>query len=130
MDRLQHMGKGNYELIKRDGGRVRFVANGPPITGFTSFTVTAIIDPYGQITTLQYDDLHRVSRIVEPAGRYLEITWDTFYGYDPRSWSYLPIYVRAYDGRGNLMETVAYHYDPQDASGIVNVRFWNLTRVD
>jgi RHS repeat-associated protein len=103
-DLLQHMGGGNFDLLMRDGGRVRFQHP----TGSTSgddLVATEIIDPYGQITLLTRDGAGRLWQITEPGGRYLQIN------YSDQAPPYGAIgSVQAFDGRGNLVETVIYSY--------------------
>jgi RHS repeat-associated protein len=98
-DRLVYAGGGNYDLVMPDGGRVRFE---PPAgaTGTSVYFAQKIVDPYGQETVLTYDSAtanRRLLRVTEPGGRYLDL-------------SGLPARVQAFDGRGNLIETVTYTY--------------------
>jgi RHS repeat-associated protein len=51
-------------LLLPDGGKVRF--SNP----------MQVIDPYGQITTIDFDSHGRRTRVTEPGGRYLQINWD------------------------------------------------------
>lgn len=75
LDGIEHVGDGNYDLLLPDGGRVKFEYRaGSPST----YVATKIVDPYGQITVLSYDSAGRLSRVTEPAGRYLEITYTTY----------------------------------------------------
>ena len=108
----EHIGTWNgYEAIfLGDGGKAVFNETTP---GATNFLVTSVVDPYGNRTAISYDivaytpqgdPIYQRSRITEPGGRYLQIYWD----------SVLPVYnrhvtgVQAFDGRGNLIETVNY----------------------
>ena len=130
MDRLVYMGNYNYDLVMRDGGRVRFIASGPPnANGLTGFSATAIIDPYGQMTTLGYDSQGR-RRITEPGGRYLQFNTATFYSPGGTFSANLLSSVQAYDPSGNLIETVTYHYTGEVYPGVVNCPFFYLTSVD
>ncbi len=70
---------------------------------------TKIIDPYGQITNITLDsNLGRITRVTEPGGRYLLFTYDA---------SYLLTRVDAYDGRGNQIDYVVYHYTAKAPGG-------------
>jgi RHS repeat-associated protein len=55
---------GPQTLFMPDGGKV--------IIGST----TQVIDPYGLVTTIEYDSHNRISQVTEPGGRYLQINWD------------------------------------------------------
>jgi RHS repeat-associated protein len=130
MDRLVYMGNYNYDLVMRDGGRVRFIASGPPnANGVTGFSATAIIDPYGQMTTIGYDSQGR-GRITEPGGRYLQFNTATFYTPGGAVSADLLSSVQAYDPSGNLIEMVTYHYTGEVYPGVVNCPFFYLTSVD
>jgi len=107
-DQLEHMGGGNFDLVMRDGGRVRFRHPAGSASG-SDLKATEIVDPYGQITTLTYDGSGRSSRITEPGGRYLQINYTGPYHIDN---------VQAFDGRGNLVETVSYIYSPRTYGGV------------
>ena len=133
MDRLVHMGNYDYDLVMRDGGRVKFIASGAPDSnGVTHFTATAIIDPYGRVTTIDYDSLGRFSRITEPGGRYLQINYDRFYP-PTNAGSYVDVLssVQAFASPGNLIETVTYHYTQEVSdAGFFYATFYYLTSVD
>lgn len=132
LDRIEHVGGSNYDLLLADGGRVKF----EPAVGSTStndLVAARIVDPYGQTTVLERDSSNRLWRIIEPAGRYLQITYHTYsYTYRWNNVTYTKnvdviIKVEAYDGRGNLMEWVDYSYTEE----IVNqLRYYNLTQVN
>ena len=70
-------------LILTDGGKVEFKATQhsewDPDTRrywyWYSFVAQAIIDPYGQRTTLTYDANGRLTTITEPAGRSLQLSY-------------------------------------------------------
>ena len=97
-DRLVAAGTGVYELIMTDGGRVRFERVGTSI----NYRATKILDPYKQTTLLTYDSATGLlTRVTEPGGRYLQINRPGTAGISS---------VQAFDGRGNLMETVTYTY--------------------
>jgi RHS repeat-associated protein len=135
MDRLVYMGNYNYDLVMRDGGRVRFIASGPPnANGVTGFNPAAIIDPYGQTTTIGYDSLGRFSRVTEPGGRYLQINYARLYALTcPSGQScYADVIssVQAFASPGNLIETVTYHYTQELAPGVFYSTFNYLTSVD
>src|SRR2546423_5590750 len=105
-DRLVHMGNGNFDLLMRDGGKVRFEQ--PLQIGTSSILIaTQIIDPYGQVTTLTYDANRVLSRITEPGGRYLQISYTNGH--------YTT--VQAFSAPGQLTETVTYTYDGNDLTG-------------
>ena len=88
--------RGDFRLA--DGGKVHFdTTNG-------STHATTIADPYGQTTSLTYDNLGFLNRVTEPAGRYLQFTYSTVNG-SPELTE-----VDAYDGRGNRTDYVVYHY--------------------
>src|SRR5436190_1853291 len=93
-------------LILPDGGQVEFKAV-QHISGsqyWYKYHVTAIIDPYGLRTTIASEvvgrhNLRRITRVTEPAGRYLQFNYPTGSN-GPRISS-----VTASDGR-----TVQYYY--------------------
>jgi RHS repeat-associated protein len=103
-----------YELWRADGGKVLF----EHVHGSRGY---AIIDPYGQTTTLSYDGSGRLWKVTEPGGRYLELVYQTFTYWYPwpdathnaAHWAseVLLTAVRANDGRGNTIETVSYGYE-------------------
>jgi YD repeat-containing protein len=100
--RVEATGGGNYKLIMSDGGQVLFATQsywngGGWVQGIFSI---AIVDPYGQTTTFGRDTQGRLTTVTEPAGRYLQV----YYGDHGVST------VQAWDGRGNLMESVSYGY--------------------
>src|SRR5436190_9987863 len=63
-DRLVTIGSGYYELRRADGGKVLF----EPGTVATTYRAYAIVDPYGQSTTLAYDYKGRLWKVTEPGG--------------------------------------------------------------
>jgi YD repeat-containing protein len=70
-DRIAYTGNGNFDLLMRDGGKVKFEHVGTITRGAEySLIATQIIDPYGLVTTLARDSSGRLSRITEPGGRY------------------------------------------------------------
>jgi RHS repeat-associated protein len=129
-DRVVGIGGGQYNLNLKDGGRVEF----GPVPG-VGLAVRAIVDPYGRRTTIE-----RVSglswKITEPGGRFLQISYTTFQypntvnGGPPIIYVEFITKVEAFDGRGNLMEKVLYHYDGVPSGGWFPVTYFNLTRVD
>lgn len=129
-DRLVHLQGNNYDLKLKDGGVVQF----RQVAGRPGHPPTAIVDPYGQTTTLEYDTLNRLSIIKEPAGRFLQLHY-TAYCYlsqapEPHQvCSDFITRVEAWDGRNNLMEKVLYHYDPVITPSPFSVTYWNLDRV-
>jgi RHS repeat-associated protein len=86
---------------------------------------TKIIDPYGQVTTI---DLHPASglitRVTEPGGRYL------LFMYNDPDVSTLLTKVEAYDGQGNLIDRVVYNYTYKSPGGQGQQQMKCLTRVD
>jgi len=68
---------------------------------FCSSTQRKIIDPYGQETNITLGVYGLVTRVTEPGNRYLQFTYNG---------SYLLTQVEAYDGRGNRVDYVVYHY--------------------
>lgn len=114
---LCQRGNDNYDLLMRDGGRVRFLNTNPGAPLLLEYVATAIIDPYGLTTELIRDAAGRLWRIKEPGGRFLQIN------YDSRS-------VQAFDGIGNgignLIETVTYIFQPLTIAGFTGSY---LTRV-
>src|SRR5206468_1351225 len=74
-------------LLLPDGGKVEFEATlmvvygtgGDPNQYWNEYQAKAIIDPYGLRTTFTYDTNSppRLSKVTEPAGRYLQFTYRT-----------------------------------------------------
>ncbi len=105
---LCSMGDGHYDLLLTDGGRVEFRRTAyTTSTGGTVYRryATAIVDPYGQTTTLYHDVDGKLLNVTEPGGRYLQINYQG----QPGSVGLIEN-AHAYDGRGNLLETVRYSY--------------------
>src|SRR5438067_3376632 len=127
MDRLVNVGNG-FDLVLRDGGKVEF-RHPQDSTRATDLVAVAIVDPYLQRTTLQYDSQNQTLKITEPAGRFLLINFQRLYGLTSDSYIDVIASVQAFAGPNNLVETVTYGYDPEYAQGMVNVKFWNLTQV-
>ena len=116
LDRFERLANGNWNIWFKDGGKVYFEwtpylddSVSPPFPR-NGFFAKEIADPYGQKTTLRYDDYGKLTRVTEPAGRYLEI------GYIPYPWGQYHFdvidNVKAFDGRNEFtpIETVQYHY--------------------
>jgi RHS repeat-associated protein len=130
-DRLVQIGTStDYDFKLKDGGRVEFRT----VNGWAHFP-KYIVDPYGQRTTLEYINNGSGSptlwKIIEPAGRYLKITYKTYLPEPPAFPGSVEVidYVEAYDGPQNhLLETVHYDYERVNASGVLYVRFYNLIR--
>jgi RHS repeat-associated protein len=106
-------GVAGHDFLLTDGGKVRFRNTAFTRTGqagqFYAELAREIVDPYGQITTLEYESyvganqIPKLLKVKEPGGRYLQIN---YLGSVPA-----PIgSVQAFDGRGNLLETVTYTY--------------------
>lgn len=111
-----------WNLKFQDGGMVHFAPTAS--TGMVSLIPQKLIDPYGQITTLQRDGLGRLWRIVEPGGRYLQLNYQQ-YSVNGSNLSLIQS-VQAFRSTGNLTETVSYTYTPI-ADHYVG---YYLTRVD
>lgn len=101
-DYLMAVGDGNYDLMMKDGGRVEFTH-----PSGIHLLATAVVDPYGQRTSLEYDSERRLWKITEPAGRYLQLNY-TRYSYtiyfNTAPWSQVRNIdvissVQAFDGR-------------------------------
>jgi len=125
-DRLVHLTGDNYDLHLKDGGRVEFR------TSSHGHPAQAIVDPYGQRTILTYDTSGRLSTITEPAGRFLQLYYTTFHyvaAMNPPVDVYIDFLtkVEAWDGRGNLIEKVLYHYEEVHPPSPFSITFWNLT---
>jgi RHS repeat-associated protein len=104
-------------LILPDGGKVEFTAwqHTSGSRYYYKYSATAIIDPYGLRTTLQWEvvgpnNLRRLVWVIEPAGRYLHFFYTTANG--PRISQ-----VTASDGRN-----VNYYYV---YSGLDHVTYYN-----
>jgi RHS repeat-associated protein len=115
LDRLQHVGGGNYDLLMKDGGRVEFRHYSGSASAL-DVRATAIVDPNGQATTFEYL-AGRLHKITEPGQRYLEITYSQIsYPWPPEPPNqvvHIDVIdnVKAFDGRGTLIETVTYSYE-------------------
>src|ERR1700730_5688326 len=132
-DRLVHQGGGNFDLLMRDGGRVKFThASNDPNNG-GDLRVTAIVDPYGQVTTLLRDSAGRLSQITEPGGRYLQINYTIFSDYyEPAHetrYTNLISSVQVFSAPGQLTETVTYNYT-QVFSSFSGSTYYYLTQAD
>ena len=73
-------------LILPDGGKVKFQATQHSSNGqyYYTYKATAIIDPHGLETSFTYEvvgnGLRRLTRVTEPAGRYLQFSYATANG--------------------------------------------------
>ena len=86
---------------------------------------TKIIDPYGQVTTITLDAVSgMITRVTEPGGRYLQFTYTTYNGVQVLN------RVDAYDGRGNQIDWVVYHYASKPTGGTIVTTAVCLTSVD
>jgi RHS repeat-associated protein len=145
-DRLVKVGggdysAGDYDFKLKDGGRVEFrhIQGG-------FLAATAIVDPFGQRTYLEYYPGTRLLwRVREPAGRYLEIAYE-WHTYETQINIIPPLYatitlinnVQAFDRLGGqLTQTVHYNYvfdhvqqDANSSNGGLYARFYKLTQVD
>jgi RHS repeat-associated protein len=102
-------------LILADGGKVEFKGTlnsewDPDIRKWYywwTFVAQAIIDPYGLRTTFSYDSNGWLTKITEPAGRYITVNWGTLFG------STVITSIQGSDGR-----TVQYYYAQQTSNGV------------
>jgi RHS repeat-associated protein len=101
-----------------DGGRVHFDSS----NGY--FQARTISDPYGQTTTLAYNNSGFLSRVTEPGGRYLQFTYATYNG------AQVLHGVDAYDGQGHQIDSVVYHYTSEPTGGSIVPTAVCLTSVD
>ena len=90
----------------------------------TYLQVRTIKDPYGQTTTLTYDNSGSLTRVTEPGGRYLQFNYAQVNGFTMLSG------VDAYDGRGNRIDWVVYHYTSISPGGQYGPNVNCLTSVD
>jgi len=102
--KLSASGEG-FELQLLDGMRVRFAPSATVAGEADGFVATEIIDPQSNVWTLSYDDAGRLSQVSEPAGRSLNIAYETLSS--PTSGEEFGVIaqVAASDG-----EVVEYHY--------------------
>jgi RHS repeat-associated protein len=115
---LKKIGTGIYFLQLPDGGMVHFYKTAVIELGQTVYYNLAkeIVDPYGQVTTLTYDTSAKLTKVTEPGGRYLQISYvslSTVNSLGDTSYSDFIASVQANDGRGNILETVTYTYTEQ-----------------
>ena len=85
---------------------------------------TKIIDPYGQETNITLGANGLITRVTEPGGRYLQFTYSQVGGQQVLS------EVDAYDGRGNQIDSVVYHYASKPTGGTIVTTALCLTSVD
>jgi hypothetical protein len=84
----------------------------------TWHVATKIIDPYGQITTIALDPASGfITRITEPGGRYLQFSYTQLQLGNQQQ--QVLSEVDAYDGRGNKIDWVVYHYAWQPTGGSI-----------
>jgi len=84
-ERLAPMAPPNNMIVKLyfpDGGRVEFLATLKQSGSlwYYSYVAQAIYDPYGLATSLTHDGSGRLTKVTEPAGRYLQFTYRTTTG--------------------------------------------------
>jgi YD repeat-containing protein len=101
-----------------DGGTLHFDSS----NGY--FQLRTIKDPYGQTTTLAYNNSGFLSRVTEPGGRYLQFTYGQVAGQQVLS------QVDACDGRGSRIDWVVYHYASKPTGGNIVTTAVCLTSVD
>jgi len=102
-----------------DGGTVVF---GDAV--WTSIA-TQIIDPYGQSTTITLNSsTGQITRVTEPGGRNLQFFYTTIGG------GQFLTEVDAYDGLGNRIDYVVYHYSSEPTGGTIVTSATCLTSVD
>ena len=110
-DWLDQINSETWEFRLADGGKVVFTKI--TVNGTDSNRPTAIIDPYGQVTTITYYDPDYpffIQRVTEPGGRFLLFTYDSGQGGARLT------QVDAYDGQGNpgnLIDSVSYTYSSE-----------------
>ena len=118
---------GKEAIFLADGGKVLFdsyifcqLDNGADLCTYQNIPA-AMVDPYGQVTTIArevwgYDwDGHpryRISRVTEPGGRYLQITWTGPFGNYGDPLEGFIGRVDAYDGVNSSqpIDSVVYNY--------------------
>jgi YD repeat-containing protein len=97
-----------FEIWRADGGKVLFQVKP---NAYGQYRAYAIIDPYGQQTTLSYNDGGQLLKVTEPGGRYLLWNYEpyTYLAVDNK-WYTVSVLrsVQAYAAPGNLIETVRY----------------------
>jgi RHS repeat-associated protein len=112
---------GDFRLA--DGGTIHFDNS----NGY--FQVRTIADPYGQTTTLAYYTsgtyLGLLKQVTEPGGRYLQFTYSA-----QVNGAQMLTEVDAYDGRGNQIDSVVYHYTSEPTGGHYVTSAMCLTSVD
>jgi RHS repeat-associated protein len=136
-DRVVHVEGGSghyYDLRLKDGGRVEF----RPASGIPAGAATAIVDPYGRRTTLEYTggQASKLWKVTEPGGRFLQISYDTHCWQNQvnppqQVCSDVIKQVEAHDGLGHIMEKAIYTYEEVHAQGpFFEGVFLQLTQVD
>ncbi|HWM23626.1 MAG TPA: hypothetical protein VNP98_02285 [Chthoniobacterales bacterium] len=133
-DQLVCVEPGDYDLILADGGKVEFRYDGTPPTTTYSPTARRIIDPHGLVTVLERDPATNLLwKILEPGGRYLEISYVThtyvIYGVNWTSTINVVLIsqVQAFARPGQPTEKVGYRYTHET---VEQVRYYNLIGVD
>lgn len=85
-DRLAPMNPPQSNMVVKlflpDGGRIEFLASlrQSGSNYYYSYVAQAVYDPYGLATTLTHDGSGRLTRVTEPAGRYLQFSYRTTTG--------------------------------------------------
>jgi RHS repeat-associated protein len=109
------------QLILGDGGQVIFdpITYNLPNGQYVKYRVARIIDPYGLTTTISYEttgqdengnDIYRMSRITEPGGRYLLLSYSAADGTTITG-------VQAVTADNNVTQSVTYTYSDTTATG-------------
>ncbi|MEY2551271.1 MAG: hypothetical protein QOG12_1415, partial [Verrucomicrobiota bacterium] len=133
MDRLVYVdgSNGEYNLLLRDGGVVEFRHAPGATSEYAALFTSAIVDPFGLRTTLEQDSQGRLSRIREPAGRFLQINYQRLFGQTSDSYIDVISSVEAYAAPDLFVERVTYHYESRgESNGTVDVKWWYLTQVN
>jgi RHS repeat-associated protein len=124
-----------YGIVLADGGGVAFNSYPQPFGNPYNLPV-ALIDPYGQVTTISYVvagycggyPIYNLDRVTEPGGRYLQLYWTSSVLCGSLTTPPLITRVEANDGRGNVTQWVNYTWTQWTAPG-TNRTFTVLSQV-
>ncbi len=99
--RLTRLGPANYELVSGDGSKLLFTQSDGSIGTSRKVFLTQIVDPFGNVVTLNYDgslritsitdaigqsttlsysnatDLYKITRVTDPFGRFASFDYDS-----------------------------------------------------